>query len=308
MNSGVQFSIVIPTHGRPHHLESCLASVAQLQYPRDEYEVIVVDDGGPDPLDPVIQRLRGQMRLSLVRQANAGPAAARNAGAARATGEWLAFTDDDCEPDSCWLKMFAQRMRQTPDALIGGRIVNRLPHNPCAAASQAITDCTYHRMQHGGAEMLFASCNLAVSAASFRRIGGFSTSYPLAAGEDYDLCHRWQQAGQAAIYAPEAIVNHRHDLTLRSFLRQHYSYGRGLLQFRRRAAGGVIASVRQRRLGTYLELLRWPLAHRNGQDAWNQVLLIALSQLATAAGAARQMLTRPADAVNHSPHVQKEPT
>jgi GT2 family glycosyltransferase len=289
MSTGpVAFSIVIPTYARPHRLAACLACVAELQFPRDNYEVIVVDDGSPEPLDSVVGPFRGAMRVSLLRQRNAGPAAARNAGAAQAAGEWLAFSDDDCEPDRRWLEVLADQMRRTPDALVGGRIVNRLPHNPFAAASQAITDCTYDRIERRGGETLFASCNLAVSAAQFRKLGGFDTSFPLAAGEDYDFCHRWRLARHPLVYAPEAIVNHRHDLTLVKFLRQHFAYGRGLLQFRRRASGGVVESVRQRRLANYIELLRWPLTRGKGLRAWRQSALIGLSQLATAAGVLRE--------------------
>ena len=61
--------------------------------------MIVVDDGGPTPLDPVVAPFRTQVSLTLIRQRNAGPSAARNAGAERASGEYLAFTDDD----SCWI-------------------------------------------------------------------------------------------------------------------------------------------------------------------------------------------------------------
>jgi GT2 family glycosyltransferase len=288
MSQAVQFSIVIPTYARPKRLRSCLTAVARLDYTRDAFEVIVVDDGSPQPLDEVVGTFVREMKVTLLRQANAGPAAARNAGASRATGEYLAFTDDDCEPDPRWLEMLAQELVRSPDALVGGRIVNALPHNPYSAASQAITDCTYDRIEHRGGEKLFASCNLAVSAAAFRKRGGFDTTFPLAAGEDYDFCHRWRQAGHPLVYAPEAIVNHRHDLTLAKFLRQHFAYGRGLLQFRRRASGGVVESVRQRRLASYVELLRRPLTRQRGLRAWRQSVLIGLSQLATAAGAVRE--------------------
>ena len=209
----VQFSVVIPTYARPQRLAQCLAAVAKLEFPRDQFEVIVVDDGSPQPLDEIVDPFRGEMILSLLKQANVGPAAARNAGAARARGTHLAFTDDDCQPRPDWLAALAARLQRAPDSLIGGRIANRLPSNPYSAASQAITDCTYDRMQRQAGELLFASCNIAISATGFHKLGGFSTRFPLAAGEDYDFCHRWQQAGLKAVYAPEAIVDHAHHLT-----------------------------------------------------------------------------------------------
>ena len=63
----------------------------------------MVDDGSPTPLDDLVAAFQSQVRVTLIRQANAGPAAARNAAAHRATGEYLAFTDDDvCQsPAGC---------------------------------------------------------------------------------------------------------------------------------------------------------------------------------------------------------------
>jgi GT2 family glycosyltransferase len=147
-----------------------------------------------------------------------------------------------------------------------------------------------------------------VAGVSYVQLGGFSTTFPLAAGEDYDFCHRWQRAGSPAVYAPDAIINHRHELTLATFFRQHFAYGRGLLQFRRRAAGSVVASVRQRRLAQYIELLRWPLTHNNGLGAWRQSALIALSQFATAAGAGRELFSGLRELATNDPDVQREPT
>lgn len=301
----LQFSVVIPTYARPKRLAACLNSLTKLQFPRDQFEVIVVDDGSPKPPDDTVEPFRGGLRLSLIRQANAGPAAARNAGAARATGRYLAFTDDDCEPNPNWLTTLAERMRQSPQTLVGGRIVNGLPENFYSAASQAITDCTYDRMQRRGGELLFATCNIAVCAASFRKLGGFSTGFPLAAGEDYDFCHRWQHEGFAAVYAPEVIVQHSHHLTLAKFLKQHFSYGRGLFQFRRRA-GGVVGALRHGRTSLYLDLLRWPLLHGRGLAAWKLTVLVGLSQLATAAGAARELFSRAPATIKSPVDLQKE--
>ena len=80
------FSIVIPTYNRPTRLSACLAAMSQLDYPRDRFEVVVVDDGSPTPMDAVVQPLRSQLNISLIRQSNAGPAAARNVGAQKGKG------------------------------------------------------------------------------------------------------------------------------------------------------------------------------------------------------------------------------
>jgi glycosyltransferase involved in cell wall biosynthesis len=72
----IQFSIIIPTRNRPQPLIDCLKSLAQIGYPRDRFEVIVVDDSSDTPLDTVTNPFQEQLVLRLMRQKNAGPAAA----------------------------------------------------------------------------------------------------------------------------------------------------------------------------------------------------------------------------------------
>ncbi|MEL6605516.1 MAG: glycosyltransferase, partial [Cyanobacteria bacterium J06614_10] len=75
------FSVVVPTYNRPKQLERCLMALVQLKYPRDRCEIIVVDDGSQTPLDSVVGPFQQYVNIQLIRQENAGPAAARNAGA-----------------------------------------------------------------------------------------------------------------------------------------------------------------------------------------------------------------------------------
>ena len=87
MNQARPFmSIVIPTYNRPDQLAICLCACSRLDYPRDRFEVIVIDDGGVTPLDDVVNRFHGLLSLKLLRQENAGPATARNRRAVEAGG------------------------------------------------------------------------------------------------------------------------------------------------------------------------------------------------------------------------------
>ena len=149
-------SIVIPTYGRPGQLAECLRSIAQLDYPRDRYEVIVVDDGGPSLLDPVVAPFRAQVSLTLIRQRNAGPSAARNAGAERASGEYLAFTDDDCLLDPGWLGALAGVWKESPDCMAGGLTLNAA-EGISSATSQLIVDVVYRHYNADPAHARFVA-------------------------------------------------------------------------------------------------------------------------------------------------------
>jgi len=103
------FSVIVPTYNRPRELADCVASLARQEYPRDQFEVIVVDDGSAVSPAAVIAPFRNCLNVEVHRVTNGGPGAARNRGAHLARGRILAFTDDDCRPSPNWLKMLAAR-------------------------------------------------------------------------------------------------------------------------------------------------------------------------------------------------------
>ena len=150
---------------------------------------------------------QNQLNLTLIRQDNSGPAKARNTGAQKAKGEFLVFTDDDCKPDRHWLQAFATRFVQAPDCLLGGHTINELSDNLCSEASQMLLDYLYsYYNRNSERACFFASNNIALSTAQFRELGYFDTSFPLAAGEDRELCDRWIHYGYRMQYVPEEKV------------------------------------------------------------------------------------------------------
>ena len=199
MGDPIRFTIVIPTYGRPRELRKCLEAVARLDYPRDCFEVLAVDDGSPTlPLD-VVGEFHDRIDVRLIAAAHGGPAAARNAGAAQARHKYLAFTDDDCAPSADWLRSLAARLGAAPDSGIGGRFVNALSNNPYSAASQMLLDYLYahFNVQEGSASFI-AAANICVPTDAFREIGGFDTAFPLFA-EDREFCDRWLHTGHRMI-------------------------------------------------------------------------------------------------------------
>jgi glycosyltransferase involved in cell wall biosynthesis len=267
------FSVIIPTYSRPERLAACLQSLTHLQYLRDRFEVIVVDDGSEPPVDSVVVFFSDRLDLVLLRQPNSGPAAARNTGAAQAKGKFLAFTDDDCTPAPDWLHALEARLAMTPEHMIGGRAVNALPHNLYSATSQIMTDAVYaYYNDDPDKASFFATNNVALPADRFHAIGGFDQTFPLAASEDRDFCERWLRHGYRMTYAPEAVVYHAHALTFRSFWRHYFNYGRGACHFHQVRTRRNWESIRVDPQ-FYVHLFRYPLLHMHG---WRALLLAAL--------------------------------
>lgn len=277
---GVRFSIVIPTRDRATELRACLEAVAALEHPPDRFETIVVDDGSRVPIAEAVSDSVERTRARVIRQPNAGPGAARNRGAAVARGDMIVFLDDDCAPAPGWLSALGREADAFPETGIGGRTVNSLTANPYSQTSQALIDYLYEYYNTGEAEQpMFTTSNLALSRARFERIGGFDTRFTRAGGEDRELCLRWVQSGGKLRYTPEAVVHHSHQLGLRSFLTQHFTYGRGAAQFHQLRGSPPVPEP----ASFYGDLLLYPWRGRFRGRAWMSALL-ALCQVANAAG------------------------
>lgn len=232
-------TVVIPTHSRPRQIRDCLAALAAQQCDVP-WEVVVVDDGSPQPLDSIAEAFHGRLDLRIERQANAGPARARNRGVAVARGRWIAFTDDDCLPEPDWLGALLRREALTPGAMVGGTTINGLNGELFASASQLIVDLVYDHFNADPSRATFlTSNNVLCTRERFEALGGFDVTFPRAGAEDRDFCDRWKTAGWPLVWEPAARIEHRHAQTLRKFIDLHYRYGRGAyLHHRRRLARG----------------------------------------------------------------------
>ena len=282
----LQFSITIPTYNRPQRLAALLEQLAQSNYPRDRFEVIVVDDGSIPPLSSVVDQFRDRLNLNYLRQNHGGVAMGRDAGAKAARGRFLAFTDDDCLPAPDWLTRMEAALHATPNSACGGRTLNGLPENDFSTASQALNTYLNDRMNlhPNGGPRFFANNNFALPRELYLKIGGLDTSWPMC-GEDRDLCARWMDHGYPLTYAPDAIVYHAHELSFTRFWRQHYNYGRGAYRFHKAHATRHQSEMKLEPLSFYLKLpMAAALTEAQGPRALRIAALLVVSQLANAAG------------------------
>lgn len=222
------FTVIIPTYNRPEALRACLESFTRLDYPAGAWELIVVNDGGELSFTAVDEALAAQLPLQLLTVPHAGPAAARNSGAKRATGELLAFTDDDCQVTPDWLRVFAAGFADGRWGALGGYSQTPFLQNKAEQAWQYLTDFLNRFMRDDeGNALLLLSNNAAYRQELFARLGGFNQSFPLAAAEDMELSYRLLLAGGRQRLLPQAVVWHYHHLTGWGYLKQQFRYGRG---------------------------------------------------------------------------------
>lgn len=297
-----EFSILIPSRDRPAQLRRCLAAIAQLEMPRGQFEVIVVDDGSRPPYREVLPEIHRAPGLSLLRREGGGPGQARNAAAEAARGRFVALTDDDCAPAPDWLIRLGATLRQQPDALAGGRTVNSLADNVYSEASQVLISYLYSYYHAGEKEMrFFTSSNFALSRELYIQTGGFHRRFKLAGGEDRDFCDRWISTGRPTVYVHDAVVHHAHGLTLARFLRQHYTYGRGAWHYHRARAERGCGGVRIEPLPFLTGMLRYPFQQAEVRRPLAVSTLIASSVAMNALGYLRERFGRDGGAGSRLP-------
>ena len=217
---GFRFSVIICTRNGNGRIGRCLKAVAKLE---GEYETLVVDDGSDDGTAEFVAENFPSVRL--LRLDPSGLSAARNAGAAAASGEILAFTDDDCAPDREWLLRLARVFADGRFAAVGGPNLPPEPRTWHEAVVCAAPGAPSHVMLDDEEAEHLPGCNLAVTKAAFDAIGGFDPQFRTA-GDDVDFCWRLRSAGFRLGFAPGAFVWHWRRPSIRGFLKQQIGYGR----------------------------------------------------------------------------------
>ena len=220
-NPSPRFSVIVCTRDGRERIGACLRAIGRMD--DANFETIVVDDGSTDgTADYVAAEFPG---ARLLRLEPGGLSRARNAGAAAATGEILAFTDDDCEPDREWVSRLRKGFADGRFAAAGGPNLPPPARSLAEAVVSAAPGAPSHVMLDDEEAEHLPGCNLAVTKVAFFAIGGFDPQFHTA-GDDVDFCWRLRDAGYRLGFVPGAFVWHWRRPSLRTFLRQQRGYGR----------------------------------------------------------------------------------
>jgi len=212
-------SVIVCTYNGSRTLRNCLEALLYLDYPN--FEVIVVDDGSIDSTS----KIANSYGFRVIKTENQGLSAARNTGLKAATGEIVAYLDDDAYPDSHWLRYFAANFMKTKHVALGGP--NILPPGDgtiaqCVAYSPG--NPVHILLSDTEAEHI-PGCNMAFRKSALEAIGGFDPDFRIA-GDDVDVCWRLQQSGWTIGFIPGAMVWHHRRNSIRAYWKQQFNYGR----------------------------------------------------------------------------------
>jgi glycosyltransferase involved in cell wall biosynthesis len=211
-------SVVVCTRNGARTLGDCLEGLKRLEYPN--FEVIVVNDGSTDATAEVAE----ESGYQLVTTDQLGLGSARNTGMRAASGEIVAYIDDDAWPDPHWLTHLVRMFQRTDHAAIGGpniappldgMIANCVANAPGAPTHVLLSD---HEAEH------IPGCNMAFRKERLEEIGGFDSQFHTA-GDDVDVCWRLRERGLTIGFHPGAMVWHHRRNSLGAYWKQQRGYG-----------------------------------------------------------------------------------
>jgi GT2 family glycosyltransferase len=215
-------SVVVPHYNDLDNLGRCLDRLRGQSWPADRVEIIVADNNSTGGL-AAVQAIAHDLRAVSAPEQGAGPA--RNAGAAVAKGEVLAFIDSDCLADRDWLAQGLAALERFDYA--GGQVITTIADPARITPSEAYEAVFAFDFRRYIEKRGFAgSGNLFVPRRVFEQVGGFRAGV----AEDIDWCRRANAMGFRLGYAPDAIVHHaarrrwselkhKHDRILRETIR-----------------------------------------------------------------------------------------
>lgn len=214
-----RISIVVCSYNGASTIRDCFEALLKLEYP--SFEVIVVDDGSTDSTSATA-RAYG---FRLIRTENRGLSSARNTGLEAASGEIVAYIDDDAYPDPHWLTYLAFTFMQTNYAGVGGPNIAPPGDGPIADCVANAPGGPVHVLLSDQEAEHIPGCNMAFRKAALDAIGGFDPQFRVA-GDDVDVCWQLQQRGWTLGFSPAAIVWHHRRNSVRAFWKQQLGYGK----------------------------------------------------------------------------------
>ncbi len=220
-NTVPEISVVVATYNGAHYIYSCLDALMLQNYPKDKYEIIVVIDGSTDK---TLEYTKKYPVKIIELKENGGLSHARNVGAKAATGEIIAYTDDDCEPDSDWLYYLSKAFDSDRVGAAGGPNITPTDDSFMAKCTSQAPGAPTHVLIDDRKADHVPGCNLAIRKYVMDAIGGFDEIFRIA-GDDVDMEWRIQEAGYVVRFTPAAYVFHHRRNKIKTYIKQQYNYG-----------------------------------------------------------------------------------
>lgn len=226
-DANVRFSVIIPTFDTVGMLGQCLEALYEQVGDKEEFEIIVVNDGGKPIQLSDYRGDRHEPRIRLFAQDHKGPARARNLGIENAKGRIVLFLDDDSLPAPNWLKATIDAWDRWPDCDgIGGYVLSNPEDNMCCRVNADFFNWYLDQQSVDGLSSFLVTCNAGYKKDILNQLGQFDDRFKRASGEDRDLNIRILKQGGKLKLDKNILVYHDRDLSLFAFAKKNFNYGK----------------------------------------------------------------------------------
>jgi len=235
----MKYSVVIPVFNRPDEVDELLQSLSRQTLPRDEFEVVVVEDGSQTPCEEVVKRYADALDVRYFRKDNSGPGPSRNYGVERAQGEYVLILDSDVVLPDTYLECVEKELQEHPCDIFGGPDAAHKDFTDTQKAiNYAMTSFFTTGGIRGGKQKLDKfyprSFNMGVRRTVYQELGGFAK---MRFGEDIDFSYRLKESGHEARLFPSAWVWHKRRTDFDKFFRQVFNSGIARIHLTKRHPG-----------------------------------------------------------------------
>jgi cellulose synthase/poly-beta-1,6-N-acetylglucosamine synthase-like glycosyltransferase len=216
----IKTSVIVPAYNSEKTIEKCLKSLVGQNYPKNSYEIIVVDDGSTDRTIEIIKKFK---KVKLVKQKHSGPAKARNLGVKKSKGNIILFTDSDCIPNKNWIGRMVEPFKDKNVIGVQGTYKTYNNNKPIARfAGYEIEE--RHKKMIGEIDFI-STFSAGYKKMVFKKVGGFDETFERASAEDTDLSFKINKIGGKMIQVPNAFVYTYHPESLVVFLKKKFWMG-----------------------------------------------------------------------------------
>jgi len=216
-----KISVIIPAYNSESSIERCVSSLKSQNFPKEKYEIIVVDDGSKDN---TVQLAKNAGADIVVSAAHNSSGKARNIGVKHANGKILAFIDSDCIAKEGWLETIEKEL--VANEAIGGPILNGKTDSTVAWAEYLMEFSEFHEYKKRSIVNFVPACNLVCTKKAFELVGGFQEGRLT---EDVLFGHSLKKAGFKIIFVPELQIHHLCGTNFDKYISKMEKLGRRLM-------------------------------------------------------------------------------
>ncbi len=218
------FTFIMPCYNGEKYIKQGIESILSVNYPKNKFSLIIVDDGSTDQTVPVIKKCKSEGVKLIQLRKNRGPANARNVGKNKASTDYVIFIDTETIVDKNILWYYAAAAEKFPKAVFSGEVKFFGKQN---LNTQIIERGKVFSMREGpDSDLLWAATNNLCMPKRVYRKYSFNPQFTAAEGEDIDFCFEIKDAGYKILFNSKAIAYHKSFETFKEAIGRTFRYGK----------------------------------------------------------------------------------